>query len=296
MSVTYPITNEQKQILDRYTCERLTADPENKSHIYSFYSRKGRSLAYKLQADAWQEDLRGYPVYYVVKDPNGQIVMYFSLKCGVLFDRDSLKSLMEKKERYDTLINSMGYASFTEEMRKELLELYHEVQEYEFLQEDMRFDTNKSMIRVVESYPAVELVHWCLNDHAREEWRSSGMGSRTMGETLFWCFIVPKVLEIANLVGCQYLYTFVADGSSDSILLRYFDVMLHFMTSDHLGTAKPAFDFMCPMMYQRIHRMDVDDPTIDSNVASAENIHGIAQWQEEFFEHFNIDPGSRDFV
>lgn len=295
MSDFYPMTMKQQQILDGYTCERLTDNSENGSLLFNFCNRKMPHLADQIMRYGWEEDRRGYPIaYYIVKNPDGEIAMIFSLRCGVLFDADSLKQLMEKKERYDMLIASMGNEHFTDQMRRELMELYGEVQHYEFLMKDMQFDTNRSMVRVAESYPAIELVHFCLNDRVRDEWRRSDMGNRTMGETLFWYFLVPKVQEIANLVGCQYLYTFVADTSLDGTLMNFFRTALHFSVSEHLGTAKPQFDFMCPMVYQPIYPMDASE--VAHKEDGAENFRGIAQWRRDFFRCFNIGWDSESFV
>lgn len=295
MSDLYPITMEQLQTLDSYTCERLTANSENKRLLHSFYNRRMPHLAVLFQTNAWEEDQRGYPMaYYVVKNPAGEIAMVFALRCGVLFDTGSLKYLMDKKERYDMLINSMGNEAFTVEMRRELLDLYHEVQKYEFLMEDIRFDSNKSMLRVTESYPAIELVYLCLNDCVSDAWHHSGMQHKTMGETLFWRFLIPKVQEIANLVGCQYLYTFVADDHANGALINYFRNVLHFSSGEHLGTAKPIFDFMCTMLYQPIYPMDHTE--FDYEPGEPEALRGIVQWREEFFRYFNNDPNSGEFV
>jgi hypothetical protein len=192
------------------------------------------------------------------------------------------------------LIKSMGNESFTDEIRRELLELHHEVRAYEFLLEDMQFDTNRSMVRVAESYPAVELVCFVVNDNINDKWERSSMGSRTMAETLFWQFVVPKVLEIAELVGCQYLYTFVPDDSMNGALVGYYRNALRFSVSEHLGTAKPMFDFMCPMMYQPIYPMDAPESARKKD--GAEDLRGIKQWQKEFFKHFNINYSSEDFI
>ncbi len=295
MSDFYPMTTEQRQILDSYTCERLTNNSVNIELLCSFRNRKMPHLADQIIRYGWEEDRRGYPIaYYVVKNPAGEIAMVFSLRCGVLFDVESLKHLMEKKERYDMLIASMGNENFTVQMRRELMELYREVQHYEFLMKDMQFDTNRSMVRVAASYPAIELVHFCLNDRVRDEWRRSGMGNKTMGETLFWYFLVPKVQQIANLVGCQYLYTFVPDTSFDGALMNYYRTALRFSVSEHLGTAKPQFDFMCPMVYQPIYPMDASEVAPEED--GAEDFRGIDQWRNDFFECFNIGRDSEAFV
>lgn len=50
------ITDEQKKIIESFSCERLTNKQENKELIKSFQNDKGRSLVRYLQRLAWDED------------------------------------------------------------------------------------------------------------------------------------------------------------------------------------------------------------------------------------------------
>ncbi len=50
------ITDGQKQIIGRFSCERLSDKQENRNLIKSFKSEKGRSLVSYLQHLAWDED------------------------------------------------------------------------------------------------------------------------------------------------------------------------------------------------------------------------------------------------
>ena len=44
MKNTYPITQEQIDLLNSFTCERLSADSDNLSKIQNFHSGRGRGL------------------------------------------------------------------------------------------------------------------------------------------------------------------------------------------------------------------------------------------------------------
>ena len=80
------ITDEQKKILENFSCERLSSNPENRSLIKSFVSEKGSLLVDYLHNLAWDEDVECKTAYYLVKSPKNEIALFFSLKCGALFD------------------------------------------------------------------------------------------------------------------------------------------------------------------------------------------------------------------
>ena len=88
MKNTYPITQEQMDLLSTFTCERLSADRDNLSKIQNFLSYRGPGLVNTLRNKGWSEDCRGSTAYYVVKNPQGRIMLFFSLKCG---DRKSTR-------------------------------------------------------------------------------------------------------------------------------------------------------------------------------------------------------------
>ena len=80
------ITDKQKEIIESFSCERLSDKQENKELIKNFKSEKGRSLVRYLQHLAWDEDTEGKTAYYLIKDPDNEIALFFSLKCGALFN------------------------------------------------------------------------------------------------------------------------------------------------------------------------------------------------------------------
>ena len=80
------IRDEQKQIIESFSCERLSDKQENRNLIKSFKSEKGRSLVSYLQHLAWSEDTECKTAYYLIKYPDGGVALFFSLKCGALFD------------------------------------------------------------------------------------------------------------------------------------------------------------------------------------------------------------------
>lgn len=81
------INKKQQNILDSLICERLSSSQTNLQLVDSFYNRRNGSLEITLKNEAYEEDEKNHLAYYLVKHPNGEILFYFSLKCGLLYDR-----------------------------------------------------------------------------------------------------------------------------------------------------------------------------------------------------------------
>ena len=80
------IRGEQLALINSLRCERLSSNEENFRLIDSFYSVRNNNVAEALLNEAYQEDESGIVAYYVVKDADKNVLFFFSLKCGLLFD------------------------------------------------------------------------------------------------------------------------------------------------------------------------------------------------------------------
>ena len=131
----------------------------------------------------------------------------------------------------------------------------------------------ENIIRTKKSFPSVELEHFCAYDpigllppyvpksYAKafkaehnpvlKRWNQMGMGNQSLGTTVFWNFVEPKIREIRDLVGCQYLYLFAADEKKDGDLTNYYK-KLGFDFRDDINVTKPAYDFQCFFMCQEV--------------------------------------------
>ena len=310
MSDMTRITPAQQRILDSFTCERLTANPLNRRRSREFYSRRGRSLVYKLQEDAWHEDSDGLPAaYYVVKNSEGKIALFFSLKCGTLCDPDYVAKVFEKYDRskelmaalhnkesdewaYDyleQLRTSSGIIPYLDQMA--ILSKYADAsEERRDIKLEKKSEPSRKILRVDEAFPAIELVHFCVNDNLRDEWKRLGLG-RGMGEVFFWRFVVPKMLEINKLIGCEYAYLFAADGSRDGTLINYYENALHFERPTNMGGIKPRYDFLCTFMCKRLFRLSqFRKSCLDPSLYDDEDPLGLADYCADFFENFNEVP------
>ena len=77
----------------------MSHEQENKKLIKRFENVKGRSLVSYLKSLAWDEDVECKTAYYLIKSPDNEIALFFSLKCGALFDPLDEELIKEKAER-----------------------------------------------------------------------------------------------------------------------------------------------------------------------------------------------------
>lgn len=283
------ITKEQKDILARFTCQRLSGEEGNRALIRAFHvDREGTSLEGYLHNRAWDEDQNGENAVYLVKyreegSETEEAALYFSIKCGGLFCVLDMERLEEKLQRGKELLAKLSEARGPDRARK-LLEVVEKSPDgirflrdaaiaeelLDDLREDRSRDANKQLNRVSDTYPAVELVHFCVNDGFRQKWEELGMG-RTVGEVIFWWIVAPYMLRVRDYIGCRYAYLFAADASPDGRLVAYYDQALQFKKNEELGATKPRYDLLCEFMCQ-----DLAD---------------IESRREKYFQQFNPMEG-----
>ena len=319
MGNTYPITEEQKQILSSYTCERLTASQDNLMKIQRFYSARGQGLVHSLRTFGWEEDQNRSTAYYVIKNAEGQIVMFFSLKCGTLFDPGYVKKFFDEFDETRAIFENwhrarvgnedaqqylqelrqlLGDDAYDQRIRTITEDYYEKVYMYKDIKADKRHEPNLKIIRVDQSHPAIELVEFCVNDRTKSSWNRFSQNQfdrrrHTMGQVFFWWFVVPKMLEISSLIGCEYAYLFAADRDPDGTLVRYYEDALHFRKLRHLGTIKPYYDMNCFFMGCRLFSVDPDMVHPDED---EDAFHGLDYYREEFFRHFNLKTDVDDMI
>ena len=131
-------------------------------------------------------------------------------------------------------------------------------------------ETNENIVRVSTTHSGVELVHFCANDNKKSIWKSLGL-PQSLGVVVFWHFIVPRICEVQNVVGCKYAFLFAADLSEDGSLINYYQTALHFEAPSDIGTSKPFYDFTCKFMCQTVNH--------------------LLEAQHNFFDSFNPDEG-----
>ena len=278
------ITEQQEKILESFSIERLSSSEINLRLVGNFSNPKSDSLTNKIQSEAFEEDENGSVAYYVIKNKeDGGIVFYFSLKCGQLYDK------LIEKEQLRLIKNLFQYfdeiekeESTSEEDRRLIKEIRESVRtskgiskaELEKIQKkdnkavtDIENVFTENLQRVGQTFAGVEIVQFCANENYRKLFDSLGFFPH-FGAIVFWHFLVPKVLAVRQYIGCQYLFLFAADTSDDESLIRYYRT-LHFTDVGEHGAVIPLYDWTCRFMYQEIS--------------------GLSQGQEEFFNDFNRD-------
>ena len=286
------ITNEQDVILEELICERLRDNPDSGALIQNFQNEKGTLIVEYLKQYGLKEDVEGSTAFYIVRTKNNDVLMFFSLKCGELFDPlfdedeieagyeenlliiQALKNVESDEEAQNNAINQIKKLSDAKgiSMQVALKLLLYETEKKQRklsdLYEEKESEGNQRVSRVNRTYPGIELVHFCTNDNAKDVWKSYGLG-HSLGEVIFWKKIVPKFFEVQNIVGCEYAFLFAADLSEDRTLINYYDVSLKFEIDVEVGTNKPLYDFSCAFMCQKLADMKKN--------------------REVYFDNFNID-------
>lgn len=318
MSDTYRITPEQEAALNKFTCERLKTSEDNLKKIKKFTAcRGGDALVSNLISSGWSKDFRNSIAYYVIKNELGEIVLFFSLKCGTLFDPfhvDAFVSAYKDTEIYNKhwkkfRTYARGARLSPEDLKKirisdpeaakfimlrdtigesDWYELIRELKRMDSLMEDRRKEHNQLLVRVEQDYSAIQLVDFCAGKDASARWKYQdeyGMMPQLMGETLFWWFIVPKMQEISRLIGAEFVYLFAADSSAEGTLTRYYEG-LHFRRLSKLGTVKPFYDLNCTFMGKRLSSLHDCLPRM-KDLSVDPDVHGLDYYREEFLKNFN---------
>lgn len=285
------ITDEQKRILNDFICERLSASASNEALINAFVSKRGSSLVNYFKEYGMREDQDGKTAYYVIKTKQDEMLMFFSMKCGALFDALLDENEVQKDcQRLTIFLQAMENADGLEFGADEVNQILRKYQISDkisakdiediaqqkkwkkqllmYLADDRRTEDNNKILRVLSTHSAIELVHFCTNDNMKNRWNTYNMG-HPMGETLFWKFIAPKFFEVQSIVGCEHAFLFAADLSEEGSLVNYYDVSLKFQKRLDVGVNKPFYDFCCVFLCQDVNEMK-------------KNRH-------HFFENFNID-------
>lgn len=268
------ITEKQEKILNTLICERLSDNKNNEALIKDFRNEKGASIVGYLKEKAYKEDQEGSKAFYIVKTKEDDVLMFFSLKCGALFEPFNEDSV---KKEYDELLliqQAFRNADLNKQESEEAIKKLNDISKdkgvsistvlnsiikgaknkqeiLENLRSDKEIEINENINRVFYTFPSVELVHFCTNEKAKDKWNEFDM-NRPMGEVLFWKIIVPKILSVQKIVGCEYVFLFAADLSEDRTLINYYNVSLKFDNDVGLGTNKPLYDFACAFMCQKL--------------------------------------------
>ena len=301
------MTEQQQAILNGFTCQRLRDDARNRDLIKKLSAEKGGLMVDTIRNRAWSSDIKGTIAYYVVKNAAGELAMLFSLRCGLLCEPGYIRRIAGLLDETKTLRRALQgrdendpywieYLCTQEQVlgREELERRIHNLKTLlktksmiiRDAEEDRNTLPDQDVVRVDETHSAVELVEFCVNDAARDSWDSSAMGGRRMGTTLFWWFIVPRMLELSQVAGCEFAYLFAA-GERDGKLVRMYTRDLHFIQPRNLGAVKPAYDNQCVLMIKKLFTGKPGEPGEMGLLEKDPDYLGLDRHRARFIDNFN---------
>jgi hypothetical protein len=263
----YAITKQQKDYLATLVCQRISDDAENRELIEGFTNFRNPALPYALRK-GWNADKKDKVAYYIVKNPaDNELLLFFSLKCGEMhIPLDPAK--LEKSVENALALLKAAYGMEAPEWAADVIEkrkvdgrlppdVFYELEarleqstrNQSRYNDEMQVEGD-NIIRTKKTFAAVELVHFCVHDPARERWEAMGM-SQGIGRTMFWQLVEPIVQNVRDLVGCEYIYLFAAGADKNGPLTGYYK-SLGFDFRDDISVNKPAYDFSCFFMCQEV--------------------------------------------
>ncbi|MBD5272661.1 MAG: hypothetical protein HDS42_05285 [Bacteroides sp.] len=278
------ITKQQRLILDSLKCERLSSNPDNLYLVESFTNRRNESLEHTLKNEAMEEDEEGSVAYYLIKDSDDNILFFFSLKSGSLYDSHFDTSVIKLIKKLNDVVQAhLADAEMSEKERETLQNIQEKIRSHkgitkrdidrlprikEDLFADLEKELNKNVTHVGKTYSSIELVHFCTNNACDKIWENFDF-PHSIGIVIFWHFIVNKIIEARNILGIQYLFLFAADLSEEDSLIGYYRDKLDFMRDEERATVKPIYDLSCEFMYQETKDLE--------------------ERRKQFFNHFNLE-------
>lgn len=272
--------SEQKKILTaRWKLVPLDGMSEKDKAYYQsmakdFYNKTNDTLndyIKKPKSDprnAWLDVENRITNTYLVVDNNvNKIVLYFSLCCGMIYS-DIFQSLKYSSAEIEFL-NTYRQA-LTLRDNKSIRELSALAKEFELedsiqlmnkIFKDAKQDRRQTKegnlsLFIAETYPGIELTHFCKND----QYFGKPLGiTLKSGAFIFWEFVVKEVKKLTKISAAKYLYLYAAESPATRKLVPYYKEHLYFEQMSpliNLKTIKPYYDYNCISMLEEISQLD----------------------------------------
>lgn len=264
------ITPEQIAILESFRAIRLNEDDSLLREVDAFENPKNENLVKYLVGDAFDDDNNNRCACYVVRDGDGEILCYFSIKCGLLYSEFEELKKFEKFKNHKIKLMELEQRSDDAKVQEYIKEVKKKLNAAKVDIERLlgKFDSMPPNKQVAKSFPSVELTHFCVNEAYRKKWQTYGFSARNrIGSTMFWDKIVDIVKNIRSLTGCEYLYLFAADATSDRHLVNHYKNMMGLREEMTMSALQPIYDFNCTFL--------------------CASIDSLLNAQDEFYKEFN---------
>lgn len=274
--------NEKRDFFKKFHYELLTSSEDNLTIIEDFAATKdGKILEEYLKNKAWKADSDGETRVYLVKDEEGSVALFFSVKCGLLYKRYQYDSLDEDKREFVNLLivaiqeedndTLTGYYESGMYSDREMDELFDIAQKrVELKNEEKEIHDGEYALKVDECFSAIEIQHFCKNS----TYQSMDDVGVPLGFGIFWEVIVPFICELTNKVGCKYLYLFAADQTSDQEvrkLVQYYKNELKFCDIEDMMIIKPWYDKDCLGLIQEVAQLQYNREAVWEEFSDVDN-------------------------
>lgn len=271
------ISEEQQQWIESLKCERLSCNEENRDYILLFNNTKNEALASYLYEKAWDDDLSKRNICYIVKNQHNDVLFYFSLRCGLLFEETMTPDMIamctsyvednkitEDAKNYQ-IVNSLSDKDLSEFLSSQ----YFKLREHRKAAKQEKIINESSNVKLVlKTIPAIELTYFCKNESC-QIFDEALFSQHKLGEIIFW-FKVLDIVDKCN-VGAEYIYLFAANLDENQSLITYYANCLKFSPSPVCGTNKPVDSQSCKFMC-----LEIQDARI---------------FLRNLIDNFNPDPG-----
>lgn len=211
----------KQEFIEKFHCEKLLEIDNIDELTATFRCKRNPTMEEHIIKDALDEDKSNESRHYIVKDNNDNFVFYFSLRCGLLSKPldDSQTKLYNKMPEIITALDSGEYGKVQEIAQeigissdKIVCRINSYTKKAALYTREMSIETEKSVYRVSQSMPSVELVQFCANSNYEEEWKKLNFPI-PLGASVFWFLIIPIVkknsrydrMRICSFVCCRYV-------------------------------------------------------------------------------------------
>ncbi len=236
--------DEQKKFLaERLEIEPLRQAESNQEEIKSFVqAAKGDRISDYLINHAWCDDgTRDTKVFLIRDSVTKEIAFFFAINCGILFSELNIWNIGEKEkpafDKYVTAVLKLKSPGLNETETDKANALYDEAlgEMWECIKDPDRVscllslaDEKVQMLeekrealsetgeadhvqQVQETFPAIDIKFFGRN----KNYQPVVDLDFKLGVYVFWEMLVPHLLEIAEKVGCKYIYLFAADNTEN---------------------------------------------------------------------------------
>lgn len=235
------IEGQKSFLFENLRVESLRETESNQEDIKAFVqATKGDNISGYLKNKAWNDDNdRNTKVFLVRDKQTREIAFYFALNCGILFSELNIWNISPKEKiPFDSYVEAMQKLKnpnlSSEEIEKandqynksmgDLWEVVGEAdrvsvllsladEKVQILEEKREALSNTEEVEhvqpVQETFPAIDIKFLGRN----KEYKPAIHLDFKLGVYIFWELIVPHLLDIAEKVGCKYIYLFAADNS-----------------------------------------------------------------------------------